>query len=127
MTQAVSVQEIFADAREVYDQAIRRLEEGDVRDAAEKAWCAAKRATDALILSRTGRLPEFTAETTRGLMGLATASPDYATLVGRYYSRIGHLHGACFYEGICDPIPETERRIRETSQYVDDAERLAYS
>ena len=33
------------------------LEAGDLRDAAEKAWGATKRATDALILRYTGREP----------------------------------------------------------------------
>ena len=48
------VDEIFADARRMQTQAVERLEAGDLRDAAEKAWCATKRATDALILARTG-------------------------------------------------------------------------
>ncbi len=47
------VSAIFSDARAVHADALRLLEAGDVRDAAEKAWCAAKRATDALILART--------------------------------------------------------------------------
>ena len=48
------VSAIFADARAVHADALRLLESGDIRDAAEKAWCAAKRATDGLILARTG-------------------------------------------------------------------------
>ena len=48
------VAHLFVDARLVQAQAVERLEAGDLRDAAEKAWCAAKRATDALILARTG-------------------------------------------------------------------------
>ena len=51
------VNEIFADARAMQAQALQRLEQGDVRDAAEKAWCATKRATDALVLARTGEEP----------------------------------------------------------------------
>ena len=50
---ADQVRAIFADVRQVHAQALERLEQGDVRDAAEKAWCATKRATDALILART--------------------------------------------------------------------------
>ena len=45
---------IFADARSLHVEALQLLEAGDIRDAAEKAWCATKRATDALILARTG-------------------------------------------------------------------------
>ena len=117
------VGEIFADAREMYDQAIERLDNGDVRDAAEKAWCATKRATDALILIRTGEEPVTTAATSDSLDSLASRDPDTRPLQGRYYSRIHHLHGMCFYAGYCND--QTERRIRETAAYIDDAEALA--
>jgi hypothetical protein len=123
VTQLLSYRAIFADAREVHAQAIERLSHGDVRDAAEKAWCATKRATDALILARTGEEPATTALTSNGLDDLARMDPAAKSLVGRYYSRISQLHGACFYNGICNS--ETERRIRETADYIDDAERLA--
>ena len=46
-------------------------------------------------------------------------------MVCRYYTRQCHLHGDCFYAGLCEPIDDTERRIRETADYIDDAERLA--
>lgn len=84
-----------------------------------------KRATDALILARTGELPPTTALTSRGLLELAGEFPEVEGLVGRYYTRIGHLHGSCFYNGMCDPVEETQRRIRETIDYIRDAERLA--
>ena len=57
------VSEIFHDARALHNSALERLESGDIRDAAEKAWCATKRATDALILARTGEEPGPTAIT----------------------------------------------------------------
>lgn len=111
--------ELFADARQVHDQAVERLEAGDIRDAAEKAWRATKRATDALILARTGEEPVTTARTTDELDALAHRDPEARTLLGRYYSRLGQLHGACFYDGRCNP--QTERRIRETAAYIADA------
>ena len=46
-------------------------------------------------------------------------------MVRRYYTRQGTLHGHCFYMVLCDPIEETERRIRETADYIEDAQRLA--
>ena len=55
------------------------FEAGDVRDAAEKAWCATKRATDALILARTGREPETSRETSqelRNLIHMQTGPPS---------------------------------------------------
>ena len=117
------VDEIFADARLMYAQAIERLERNDIRDAAEKAWCATKRATDALVLSHTGEEPPSTHDTTEALLALARQSDAYETLVGRYFTRISYLHGTCFYSGICGA--DVERRIRETNAYIADAEALA--
>ena len=115
----------FADARAVYADALRLLESGDIRDAAEKAWCATKRATDALILARTGEEPELSPDTSRGLLALAEQDSAISPLIGRYYSRQGHLHGGCFYLGICEPVDEVHRRIRQTADYISDAARLA--
>lgn len=117
------VDEIFADAREMQAQAIELFDNGDIRDAAEQAWCATKRATDALILVRTGEEPVTTAVTTNSLDSLARRDPDTRRMQGRYYSRIHNLHGMCFYAGFCND--QTERRIRETVAYIDDAEALA--
>ena len=109
----------------MYESAIERWDAGDVRDAAEKAWCATKRATDALILARTGELPETTGMTSTTIRLLGETNRAFENLVGRYYTRIGHLHGECFYEG--RPITrDTERRVRETIDYIRDAESLAY-
>jgi uncharacterized protein (UPF0332 family) len=119
------VSEIFADARTLQDSAVQKFREGDIRDAAEKAWCAAKRAADALILARTGFEPEATHQTSRELGRLATANPSVKSLLSRYYSRQAALHGNCFYLGNCEPIDETERRIRETLDSIEDAESLA--
>ena len=116
---------IFSDARSLHADALRLLEAGDIRDAAEKAWCATKRATDALILERTGEAPQFSSDTSGGLLMLAETDGAVNPLIGRYYSRQGHLHGECFYHGICEPAAEVERRIRQTDDYISDAARLA--
>ncbi len=91
---------IFADARAMYESSLERLAEGDIRDAAEKAWCATLLATNALLLARTG--PEKTPETSGRLDQLARREPGARTLVGRYYSRQQRLHGDCFYSGIME-------------------------
>ena len=119
------VSAIFADARSVQADALRLLEAGDIRDAAEKAWCATKRATDALILARTETEPEISSDTSRGLLMLAGEDSNVSSLVGRHYSRQGIFHGACFYLGICEPASEVHRRIYQTADYINDAERLA--
>ena len=126
MTITAPAREIFDDARHLYQSAIERLEAGDVRDAAEKAWCATLRATNALILTKTGQEPRRTPETSRLLDAIVSEDQRVAELVGRYYSRQTRLHGDCFYLGL-PPTPDMERRIRETDQYIGDAESSAES
>ena len=121
------VRQLFAAARALQADALELLTLGDVRNAAEKAWGATRMATDTLVLARTGEEPKRTPESAQGLL-LLQAKDDLvreARMVGRYYTRQGHLHGECFYNGLCEPIDDTERRIRETTAYIDDAERLA--
>ncbi len=118
--------EIFADAYVMYDSALERWDEGDIRDAAEKAWCATLRATNALILAKTGEEPAKTPETSGRLDALAREEPEAKSLVGRYYSRQSRLHGDCFYSGILTYQEEIESRIRETIDYITDAEALAF-
>ena len=81
---------------------------------------------DALVLARTGEEPDRTPQPGAGLRELETDGKAVRNtrLLARYYSRQGHLHGECFYNGLCEPIDDTERQIRETADYIDDAERL---
>ena len=117
------VRELFSDSRTLYDDALEMLAQDRIRNAAEKAWGATKRATDALALARTGEEPPTTAMTTEALLTLVGRDNHFEPLVGRYFTRISYLHGSCFYDGMCNP--ETERRIRETIDYIRDAENLA--
>ena len=121
------IQAIFQDARELQADALEMLSMGRIRNAAEKVWGATKRASDALVLARTGEEPERTSETGAGLRMLVSLDEAVweARLLRRYYSRQVVLHGECFYNGLCEPLDDTERRIRETSGYIEDAERLA--
>ena len=125
MTLTADVSVIFADARQVHADALERLAQGDIRDAAEKAWLATLRATNALILAHTGEEPERSPYSRIGLERLARRDNRVQSLVNRYYSRQSSLHSDCFYLGLCEPREETERRIRETMQYIQDAEALA--
>ena len=124
MLEAVRSSDIMADARLMQQEAVRLLEQGDIRDAAEKSWCATLRATNALILARTGEEPQRTPATARMLDDLASVDSRARSLVGRYYSRQTSLHGDCFYLGL-PPTSHTERRIRQTADYIQDAETLA--
>ena len=125
MVVTARVAEIFSDARDMHAAALERLDAGDIRDAADKAWCATKRACDGLILARTGEEPEATPQTRREMQRLAAQDTRVNRLMPRYYTRMAHLHGECFYLGFCDPLEETERRIRETAELLSEIEALA--
>ena len=125
MTMTLEVQALFDDANAMQDAALSRMMAGDIRDAAEKAWCATLQATNAVILAQTGVLPEKTPVTSLELNKLRASSSLFEPMVRRYYTRQGHLHGECFYLGLCEPREEVERRIRETEDYIADAIELA--
>ena len=116
---------IFADARAVHADALRLLEAGDVRNAAERAWQATKRATDALVLARTGVEPVISSDRARGIGRLATDDDAILPLHKRYHIVLPYLYGTCFSLGVCEPIDEVECLIRQTADYINDAARLA--
>ena len=119
------IQSILDGAQDPQQSAVGRLDQGDTRDAAEKAWGATRRATGALILARTVEFPETTAGTTRMLMDLAGTSAGLETLAGRCFTRISYPHGSCFHEGLCGP--DTDRQIIQTFDCIQDARALANS
>ena len=116
---------IFADAWVLYEDAIEQLDAGKLRNAAEKAWGATKRATDALILARTGREPRTTSQTSGGIRSLARQSPELQSLRARYAIRISELHSDCFYDSDCEPEDEMAYTVRETAGFIRDAEAAA--
>jgi len=116
---------IFKDAETLYEEALKDLEAGRVRKAAENAWAATLRATNALILSKTDKLPEYVPDTRERLEELAVKHPDVEMLIGRFYTRETFLHGHCFYLGRCPP-DIVKRRVRETKAYIEDAKKLSY-
>ena len=72
------------------------------------------------LLARTGEEPELSRQTAQELRKLPSKDPAVRqyNLRGRYYTRQGVLHGGCFYFGLCAPLDESERLIRETIDYV---------
>lgn len=115
----------FADARVMYTMALARLDASDIRDAAEKAWCATKRAADGLIIARTGTVPSKSPDTTRMLRELTIGDQQVQTLLQRCCTARDLLHGDCFYSGMCDPLVNTLSLIRGTDTFITDAEHLA--
>ena len=100
------------------------LDQGKIRNSAEKAWGATKRATDALVLAREGEEPQ-------------SAGQARAFEVSRPGSGVRHparaishqgrgLHINCFYDGNCEPEQEmADLIIRATILYIALAERLS--
>ena len=117
---------IFADAWALYADAIEILDLGKHRIAAEAAWGATKRATDALILARTGRMPTV-GQTSAGIRSLGSQNPEIKALRDRFRETVRDLHGNCFYLGICEPQENIAQIIRMTADYIRDATELAES
>ena len=114
---------LLADARALHDAALARLDAGDIRDAAEKAWGATKRAADGLIVARTGSQPAKSPITTQELRRLARIDADVGRLTEHYHTARDVLHGDCFYLGLCEPA-DIGPLITETDGYIREAERL---
>lgn len=117
---------IFANARLMHTATLDRMAAGDIRNAAEKAWCATLRATEALVLAHTGQPPTTSTAAGRRLRFLAETDSSLENLSLRYSHRQAVLHGECFYHEYCQPVV-TERLIRETPDYIRDAESLVRS
>ena len=63
---------------------LEMLDQGMVRNAAEKAWGATKRATDALVLVQEGEQPQSAGQARRALLRLSALDPAFDILQGQY-------------------------------------------
>ncbi len=123
-TVEASAARIFQDAHRMRNAAVERMAAGDVRDAAEKAWCATLRATEALVLVRTGQEPGTSTAAGRRLRAISMSDQSLWELRRSYAVRQEVLHGECFYHDYFNP-EEIEPLVSETADYIRDAERLA--
>ena len=119
------VSELFADAQALYDDALEMLDQGRIRNAAEKAWGATKRSTDAMVLARTGREPQSAGQARRALLQLSSRGSEFDSFQGRYNTRSALLHVNCFYDANCEPEEEMTALIRATDSYIQNAITLA--
>ena len=125
MVLALDVQALFNDARDLHQSALRIAEEGDLRDAAEKAWCAVNRATTALVLARTDARPQRSPEVTDGLAYLADDDFRLRNLADAYFLFQGLLHGRYFYDGKLDSPSTVTSQLRRVADYIQEVERWA--
>ena len=118
-------QVLLAEAWAFYDEAIKLLEQGDLRNAAGKAWEASEKATNALILERTGREPQNERETSREVRFLTLEGGDFKVFSSRFVGQIHDLYGDCYIDNHCEPEDYHAEMIRNTGNYIREAERLA--
>ena len=119
------VSELFADAQSLYDDALEMLAQDRIRNAADKAGGASKRATDAMILARTGDEPRSAGDAGRALLRMSRSGPAIDRFQGKYHTRSRMLHIDCFYDGNCEPEGEMAALIRATDAYIREAQVLA--
>lgn len=108
-----------------YDEAIALLDQGNLREAAGKAWCAVRQAADALLLERTGQETTEIWETSTALDWLVLDDASLSSLETRYTVALVFLYGDCYIENNCEPEDYHAELIRETADFIRDAERLA--
>ena len=122
------VNEIISDAENLLTKAIEEMNV-NLRDAAEKAWGATVRATDALILARYDETPKSMRDRREKLGELILREPelDKLGLWERLHSRESSLHVSCFYDGECKPADVIKRKISETKNYIEDIKALVGS
>ena len=125
MVVAQDVLRLFNDARNLHESALKVAEDGDLRDAAEKAWGAVNRATAALVLARTDKLPVRSPEVTHGLADLADDDYRLDDLRNAYFIYQGLLHGTYFYDGRLGPPSKVISEISRVGEYILEAERWA--
>ena len=125
MVLAHDVQSLFDDAKNLHQFALKIAGEGDLRDAAEKAWCAVNRATTALVLARTDVRPERSPQVTDGLAYLADDDFRLVDLTNAYFAYQGRLHGRYFYDGKLDSPSTVTSEINRVGNYIQEAERWA--
>ena len=118
MLQNASARELIVDARAVHNAAMARLEVGDWRDAAEKAWCAVRNATEAAILEIYGADSARSTNIDAGIRALARErGGEWIQMRQLFSDVVYHLHIEAFYGGVWhDDIPDL---IRGVANYVD--------
>ena len=119
------VSELFADAQLLYSDALEMLAQEKLRNAAEKAWGATKRSTDAMVLARTGQAPQSKGKLGSVLLGLGGRTPAIGTFHGQYSTRAQLLYLNCVCDANCEPEEEMTALIRATDSYIQEARNLA--
>jgi len=124
---SLDIEALITDAELLLNKAVKEINV-NIRDAAEKAWGATVRATDALILSRYGETPKSMKDRREKLDKLLLSEPelDKLGIWERLHSRESRLHVSAFYNGECEPTDVIKRKILETKDYIEDIKKTTF-
>ena len=122
MLKDASAEAMMADARSMQEEAVARLEAGDWRDAAEKAWCATRNATQAVVLEVYGVDSPRSTNIDSGIRSLAREwGGNWVQLRRDYTEVVYHLHIEAFYGGVYhDDIPDLVRGVSDYIRLIED-------
>ena len=117
MLKDITAEALMRDARAMQEEALGRLEAGDWRDASEKAWCAARNATQAVVLEIYGLDSPRSTNIDSGIRALARErGGEWVEMRKDYTEVVYHLHIEAFYGGVYhDDIPDL---VRGVSDYI---------
>ena len=115
---------LMQDARDAYSKAEALMAAGDWRDAAEKAWLAARNANIALVWAVTGVHNRTSVQINTGLRKLdRERGGPYAELNKQYNRFAQNLHSQAFYNGFYHhDLPDF---VREVADFIRRAQQLA--
>ena len=125
---------LLKEAHTLYAEGLKYMEEACelwdrelLRKSAQKTWDAALRATNALILARTGSEPEPENDhiTFRCLTDLHEQLPDWEAFTGRYAGISHDIYRAAVVERNVEPVGLLIQDIREAGDYIRECERMA--
>ena len=106
---------LMQDARQMQAAGVRQLDAGDWRDAAAKAWLAARNASKALLLEVNGADSPRTPNISAGIRALAHRRGGQWPYFSNHLSVLAYqLHSEAFYGGIyVDDIPDLVRGVAD--------------
>ena len=126
MLQTATVNELFQTAHHHHAQALELLDQGHLREAAAQAWAAALTATNALLLARTGQVPEDLRAANVLMQQFARDNPSRRPLLTHYnLLRDFLLHQDGLYDFSSILAGGIAVDIRDAGAYLREVEKLA--
>ena len=125
---------MLAEAREIYDEALKLADKAAeywdkdlLSMSAKKTWAATLLATNAFILARTGVEPQAHDDdgTEKRLLELYEEIPDWERFTGRFAIISEDIYKAAVVERNVEPVHLLIHDIRKTADYIRECERLA--